>query len=220
MVYGKKLRLRNDYRRTMNEKRQNMRCGNPWKVGVMLMAGVLVLGIVSAKAGQEGGMDTTVYSFSAETIDGQARLLEQYKGKVLLIVNTASKCGFTDQYSDLEALYKTYNARGFEILAFPSNDFLFQEPGSNEEIKNFCETKFHTTFDLFAKIKVKGKEAHPLYQWLVNQQTYGGEISWNFNKFLIDRNGHVIARFSSRVNPQAPEVIRAVEDALREQTKK
>ena len=194
--------------------------GNRWKVGVMLMAGVLVLGNVNAKAGQEVGMDKTVYSFSAETIEGQARTLAQYKGKVLLIVNTASKCGFTDQYRDLEALYTTYSAPGFEILAFPSNDFLFQEPGSNEEIKNFCETKFHTTFDLFAKIKVKGKEAHPLYQWLVNHEMYGGEISWNFNKFLIDRNGRVIARFSSRDNPQAPEVIRAVEDALREQTKK
>jgi len=135
-----------------------------------------------------------------------------------LIVNTASKCGFTGQYEGLQALYDQYKEQGLVVLGFPSNDFLRQEPGTNEEIKSFCKINYGVTFPLFAKIAVKGKEQHPLYHYLTSAETnpeHSGKITWNFNKFLIDRDGLVMARFGSRTQPQDAKLIKQLEDALK-----
>jgi glutathione peroxidase len=161
---------------------------------------------------------TSVYDFKITDIDGNDANLADYKGKVLLIVNVASKCGFTPQYKGLENIYRQYKDRGFEILAFPSNDFMGQEPGTNKEIKTFCQLNYQVSFPLFAKISVKGKDIHPLYKFLTEKSTdpkFAGDITWNFNKFLIDRNGNTINRFDSKTEPQNPEVIKTIEDALK-----
>ena len=165
-------------------------------------------------------MPDSIYGFVMKNIDGQDVPLEQYKGKALLIVNVASKCGFTPQYQGLQALYEKYKDRGFLVLGFPANNFLWQEPGSNEDIKQFCSLKYNVTFPMFAKISVRGKDQHPLYQYLTDKKTnpeFGGKISWNFNKFLIDRQGKIAARFDSRTAPEAPEVAKAIEKALKDQ---
>lgn len=157
---------------------------------------------------------TNIYSFTMKTIDDQEKSLADYKGKVLLVVNTASKCGFTPQYAGLEKLYEKYKARGFEILAFPANNFMGQEPGNNSEIKEFCSLKFHTTFPLFSKISVKGKDVHPLYAYLTHDTDFKGTIGWNFNKFLIDSQGRVVARFGSTTDPLSKDLISKLEAAL------
>lgn len=138
----------------------------------------------------------SVYSFKVEDSKGDLVDLSTYKGKTLLIVNVASKCGFTKQYTPLEAMYKKYEDKGLVILAFPCNQFLFQEPGTNEEIQSFCQLKYGVTFPVFGKINVNGKEAHPLYKYL-KDQTGGDSIKWNFNKFLLDKNGKIIKRYAS-----------------------
>jgi glutathione peroxidase len=161
---------------------------------------------------------TTIHDFTLNSIDGQPTSLGQFKGKVVLIVNVASRCGFTPQYAGLEALYNKYKDRGLVILGFPANNFLRQEPGTNEAIKTFCSTKYHVTFPMFAKVSVKGADKTPLYQFLTDKKANsatGGEIGWNFTKFLADRNGKVIARFASRVEPESAELVRAIEAALR-----
>jgi glutathione peroxidase len=161
---------------------------------------------------------SSIHEFTLNSIDGQPTSLAQFKGKVVLIVNVASRCGFTPQYAGLEALYNKYKDQGFVVLGFPANNFLWQEPGTNAEIKTFCSTKYHVTFPMFAKVSVKGSEKTPLYQFLTGKKanpSTGGEIGWNFTKFLADRNGNVIARFGTRVAPDAPELIQAVEAALR-----
>ncbi len=157
----------------------------------------------------------SLYDLTVKTIDGSDKSLSDYKGKVLLIVNTASKCGFTGQYQGLEALYEQYKDQGFEILAFPANDFLGQEPGSNEEIKSFCALKYKTTFPLFAKITVKGDAMSPVYRYLTTASGFEGGITWNFNKFLIGRDGKVIARFDSKIEPQDPSIIQKLQEALK-----
>ena len=146
-----------------------------------------------------------LYDFSADTLDGQRVTLETFRGKVLLIVNTASKCGFTPQYTGLENLQKTYAARGFEVLGFPCDQFGHQEPGDAAEIATFCSTKYDVTFPLFAKIDVNGAGAHPLWAWLKSEKSglFGGAIKWNFTKFLIDRAGHVADRFAPTTTPAA-----------------
>jgi glutathione peroxidase len=156
----------------------------------------------------------SVHEFAAVTIDGVEKPLSEFRGRVLLIVNTASRCGFTSQYESLESLYERYHARGLEILAFPSNDFMGQEPGSNAEIKEFCALKYKTTFPLFAKIRVKGKDAHPLYRFLTRDSGFPGAISWNFNKFLVDADGRVVARFGSPTDPLSKEVVAKIESIL------
>src|SRR3989338_6220120 len=156
----------------------------------------------------------SIYDFKVETIDGKKQSLEDYKGKLLLVVNTASLCGYTPQYKTLEELYQKYKDAGFEILAFPANNFRSQEPGTNEEIKNFCTLQYKTTFPLFSKISVKGDDIHPLYQYLTSQSGFEGPISWNFNKFLISPDGHVLARFDSKTDPMSAEIISAVEKNL------
>ena len=159
-------------------------------------------------------MPQSVHDFTMTTIDGAPQSLSAYKGKVLLIVNTASRCGFTPQYKGLEALYEQYKDKGFEVLGFPANNFMGQEPGSNEEIKQFCALKFKTTFPLFAKISVGGNDINPLYAFLTKQPGAEGSITWNFNKFLVGKDGKVIARFGSKTDPQDPELISVLEKAL------
>lgn len=161
--------------------------------------------------------ETDFYAIEVNTITGEPVNMEQYKGKVLLIVNTASKCGFTPQYEGLENLYETYKSRGLLVLGFPSNDFMRQEPGSNEEIASFCKMNYGVTFPMFEKIVVKGQGQHPLYAYLTSKQTnpeYSGEISWNFNKFLISRNGEIVNRFGSRTKPDDKDLVAAIETEL------
>ncbi|MGH7166186.1 MAG: glutathione peroxidase [Nitrospiraceae bacterium] len=172
-----------------------------------------------AGAGQEARMlmaaqSGSVYDFTMNDIDGKPLPLSRFQGKVLLLVNTASFCGNTPQYSELETMYERYQARGLEILAFPANNFGRQEPGSNEEIKSFCYTKYSLTFPLFSKISVKGGDKHPLYQYLTERSPFPGEVEWNFQKYLVDRNGNVIARFHHRTKPLSDEIVREVESAL------
>jgi len=158
------------------------------------------------------------YGFAVETIDGKRTTLAPYRGKVVLVVNVASKCGFTKQYAGLQKLYETYRERGLVLLGFPSNDFLGQEPGTNAEIQQFCTLNFGVTFPLFAKIKVKGDDKHPLFGWLTDNALHpgmGGEVSWNFNKFLVGRDGALLARFGSRTTPDAAELTEAIEQALK-----
>lgn len=143
----------------------------------------------------------SVHEFQVKTIDGADVSLSQYRGKALLLVNTASQCGYTPQYEGLERLYQSYKARGLEVLAFPSNDFGAQEPGTNPEIKSFCEVRYKTTFPLFAKVAVKGPAADPLYKYLTSREGLTREVAWNFNKFLVDTDGKVVAQFESRVDP-------------------
>ena len=159
----------------------------------------------------------SVYDFQVKTVDGRDVCLSRYKGKVLLIVNTASQCGYTPQYKGLEELYQTYKAHGFEVLAFPSNDFGGQEPGTNEEIRTFCERRYRTTFPLFAKIPVKGPKADPLYRYLTTLPANGGEVTWNFKKFLVDSSGNVVAHLDSSVEPTSVELKRKIEFLLPKQ---
>ena len=156
----------------------------------------------------------SVYDFTMKTIDGHERKLSDYRGKVLLIVNVASKCGFTPQYEGLETLYRMYKSRGFVILGFPANNFLHQEPGTDAEIQAFCRTTYDVTFDLFSKISVKGDDIHPLYAYLTERSPVPGKITWNFNKFLVDREGHVVSRFDSKITPMSKELMGRVEALL------
>jgi glutathione peroxidase len=161
---------------------------------------------------------TSVYDFTMNDIDGKPVKLETYKGQVVLIVNVASKCGYTPQYEGLQATYAKYKDRGLVILGFPANNFMGQEPGTNEEIKQFCSLKYNVTFPMFAKISVKGEDKHELYKFLTDKSTnpeFGGEISWNFNKFLVDKSGKIIARFSSGDKPEGEKVTQAIELALK-----
>ncbi|CAN5781402.1 hypothetical protein BH11MYX4_BH11MYX4_13250 [soil metagenome] len=167
----------------------------------------------AAAAASGKPMTASVHEFTLDTIDGTPRSLGDFRGKVLLLVNTASECGYTPQYQGLEKLHTTYGARGFSVVGFPSNDFGGQEPGSNKEIKAFCTAKFGVTFPMFAKIPVKGPAKHPLYAMLV-QTPPAGEVKWNFNKFLVGKDGKVIARFDSDVTPESPELASAIEKAL------
>lgn len=159
-------------------------------------------------------MNTGIYGYTVEDIDGNSVTLEQYRGDVLLIVNVASKCGYTPQYETLEKLYRAYKDQGFKVLGFPANNFGKQEPGSNEEIKEFCSTKFDVTFDMFEKISVKGDDRHPLFAYLTDESELPGEIKWNFYKFLVNRNGEVVARWDSRSDPMSDDITAKVEEYL------
>ena len=178
----------------------------------------LITGLGDAQAEQEellmAAKTTSLYDFTMDDIDGKPVNLSQFKGQALLVVNTASFCGNTPQYTDLETMYEQYHEKGFEILAFPANNFGQQEPGTNAEIKGFCLTKYSVTFPLFSKISVKGTDKHPLYQYLTEQSPFPGEVEWNFQKYLVDRSGNVVARFHHRTKPLAPEVVKEVERVL------
>ncbi len=155
--------------------------------------------------------------FVVKDIDGKEVDLGNYRGKVVLIVNVASRCGYTPQYAGLEKLYETYKDRGLVIIGFPANNFKQQEPGTDEEIKKFCQGNYNVTFPMMSKISVKGDDKHPLYKFLTEQPTAGdfaGEIGWNFTKFLVDRNGNVMARFATKTKPSDDVVTEAVEKAL------
>lgn len=162
-------------------------------------------------------MNTTLHEFSLKDIDGTPTDLSAYKGKVVLIVNVASFCGYTKQYTSLEKLYRTYKDKGLVILGIPSNDFGEQEPGTEEEIKSFCSTKYDVTFPMFSKIVVKGDAKAPLYAWLTSgdgDASLAGEVGWNFEKFLVGKDGKLIGRFSTKTDPMADDVVRAIETAL------
>ncbi len=181
--------------------------------------GVLILAMAFALVNTSGGEEmAAIYKIPVTTIQGEETTLQQYAGKVLFIVNVASKCGFTGQYEGLQALYEQYTEQGLVVLGFPANDFLGQEPGNEEEIMEFCTLNYGVAFPMFSKITVKeGEDQHPLYQWLTGKDTnpvFAGKITWNFNKFLIGRDGRVLARFGSRDQPQDPKVIDAIVSAL------
>ena len=160
-------------------------------------------------------MNKNISSIVVKDMDSNDVKLSEYNGNVLLIVNVASYCGYTKQYSGLKLIYEKYNDMGFEILAFPCNQFGEQEPGTNEEIKNFCSSKFDVTFKLFDKIDVKGKDKSPLYSILTDNEITGkADIKWNFEKFLVDKNGNIIARYPSKVEPTSEELISAIEKEL------
>jgi glutathione peroxidase len=162
-------------------------------------------------------MTKTIYDFQEKTIDGKAKSLADYKGKAVLIVNVASKCGLTPQYKGLEELHEAYGAKGFAVLGFPANEFGAQEPGTEDQIKDFCTTNYGVKFDMFSKVKVKGDGIDPLFDYLTSTATnpkFAGEIKWNFNKFLVGKNGEVLARFEPKVEPTSPEVKQAIEKAL------
>jgi len=164
----------------------------------------------------QNGSHTTphFYDFVMDDIDGKPIPLERFRGKVLLIVNTASFCGNTPQYEELQTLYQQYKDQGFEILAFPANDFGRQEPGTNEEIASFCYTKYAIDFPLFSKIVVKGPNKHPLYKYLTEQSPFKGEVRWNFQKYLLDREGQVIEKFRPGSKPLSESVVQNIAQAL------
>ena len=185
------------------------------------LAGLLVatpLAVVTA-AGPTNKA-TSVLDFHVKDIEGKDVDLASYKGKVLLIVNTASQCGLTPQYKGLEEVYEKYKKQGFEVLAFPANEFGKQEPGTNQQIKEFCSTQYQVSFPLFSKVVVNGKGIDPRFDYLTSETTnpkYAGVIKWNFNKFLVDRKGEVIARFDPNRDPHWSEpVVAAIEKALAE----
>jgi glutathione peroxidase len=161
---------------------------------------------------------TTVHDFKLKSIDGQDKSLKDYSGHPLLIVNVASRCGLTPQYTALEGLYQRFKGRGLVVLGFPCNDFGAQEPGTEAEIKTFCETNYNVTFPLFGKVHVKGPQRAPLYEYLTTQSTAPdgpGDIAWNFAKFLVGKDGKVLARFGPQTTPDAPEILSAIEAATK-----
>jgi glutathione peroxidase len=181
------------------------------KLGNYLPFGVLLIMATSLFAA------SGIYTFTLNSIDGKPAPLADYKGKVVLLVNVASQCGYTPQYSALEAIYEKYKGQGFVILGFPANNFGAQEPGTNEEIKTFCSRKYSVTFPMYAKISVKGDDQAPFYAYLTKETGPGiaGDIKWNFTKFLVDRDGKVIQRFEPAVTPDSKEVTAAIEKQLK-----
>jgi glutathione peroxidase len=177
-----------------------------------LLLGLVILMTTSTFAA------SNLYTFTLPNIDGKPLPLADFKGKVILMVNVASQCGYTPQYSALEAVYLKYKDQGFVILGFPANNFGQQEPGTNEEIKTFCSRKYSVTFPLYSKISVKGADQAPLYQYLTKDAdpSHTGDIKWNFTKFLVDRNGNVVQRFEPAVTPDSPDVTSAIEKLLKQ----
>jgi glutathione peroxidase len=161
----------------------------------------------------------TVYNFTLKSIDHQPVSLSAYHGKALLLVNVASKCGYTPQYAALEKLYETYKDKGLVIVGIPANNFMSQEPGTDAEIKTFCTNKYNVSFPMMSKVSVKGEDQAPLYAFLTDKSSdpkFSGEIKWNFTKFLFDRNGNPVARFEPATTPDSPEMIAAIEAALKQ----
>lgn len=188
-------------------------------VVTLVCAGVFAISLSSRAiaAPESGETMTSIYDFTLKDIDRKEVNLGQYRGKVVMMVNVASRCGYTPQYEGLQKVYLKYKDRGFVILGFPANNFMAQEPGTDEEIKTFCSTKYSVTFPIFSKISVKGDDIHPLYKLLTSKETnpdFGGDIKWNFSKFLLDKNGKIIARFEPGVKPESDPVIQAIEKAL------
>jgi glutathione peroxidase len=175
---------------------------------------ILILGVACASLAAQS---KSIYDFTMKSIDGQQVSLGSYSGKVVLLVNVASKCGFTPQYAGLEALYTKYKDRGLVIVGIPANNFMSQEPGTDAEIKTFCTNKYNVTFPMMSKVSVKGDDKTPLYVFLTGKDTdpqFSGDIKWNFTKFLFDRSGKPVARFEPNVTPDSPQVTAAIEAAL------
>jgi glutathione peroxidase len=176
------------------------------------LAAVVLAACVKAVSTPNAEIQGTVYDYTVETIDGNKMSLADYKGKVLLIVNVASNCGYTPQYADLQKLYETHKNKDFEILAFPANNFMNQEPGSNAQIKNFCSNNYGITFPLFSKISVKGDDIHPLYKFLT--ESTNEKVKWNFQKYLINREGKPVAVFTPPVNVTDKEFVEKLNPLL------
>jgi glutathione peroxidase len=180
---------------------------------------LILSSILAAQQKEKMAVDQKgLYGYTMKTIDGKDKSLADYKGKVLLVVNVASFCGYTPQYKDLEEVYQKYKEKGFAILGFPANNFGRQEPGTDEEIKTFCETKYNVTFDLFSKISVKGDDQHPLYQYITKDSPFPGDVKWNFQKYLVDKKGNIVAKFPSKVRPTDKEVIQQIEMLMNDQS--
>ena len=187
------------------------------KARAMAAIALAAFGIASGVSAEDEEGTVQVTKYTMKDIDGREVDLGRYQGKVLLLVNVASKCGLTPQYTQLVQIHQKYRDLGFEVLGFPANNFMGQEPGTNEEIKTFCSTRFGVEFPIFSKISVKGDDIDPLYAELTSTEAngeLGGEIKWNFTKFLVGKDGRVIDRFEPQVKPDAPEVTRAIEAAI------
>jgi glutathione peroxidase len=184
--------------------------------GILLL--VVTLVAAAAHGADERGQKTDAAplpDFELVRLNGEPDHLGAYRGRVLLIVNTASECGYTPQYEGLQKIYKRYRARGFTVLGFPSNDFGKQEPGSDEQIGKFCRMNYGVEFPMFSKCKVLGEDAHPLYRELESRPApIGGDVTWNFEKYLVDREGRVVARFDPEVEPEDPRITQRIEDLL------
>lgn len=186
---------------------------------IAVLAGLALVGFVGAgQAPAEGDRDVpAALNFTMQSIDGKAMPLASYQGKVILLVNVASRCGLTPQYQQLQALHEKYKDQGLVVVGIPANEFGGQEPGSNEEIAAFCTSKYNVTFPMMAKVVVKGKDICPLYDFLTSQKTnprFAGAIKWNFEKFVINRQGQVVARFDPRTKPDSPDVVKLLEAEL------
>jgi glutathione peroxidase len=176
----------------------------------MKFTGLLVLVTIFTGMNAINAQNKTFHDFSATTISGETLDFSIFKGKKILVVNTASKCGLTPQYEDLEKLYKQFGGENFEIIGFPANNFLKQEPGTNEEIKEFCEVNYGVTFQMMSKISVKGKDIHPIYQWLTSKGENGvmdSKVSWNFQKYMIDENGNLVDYANPKENPLSDKIV-------------
>lgn len=181
----------------------------------MKTAGLLII-IFMMSLNATNTTTDTVYEFKPTNINGEETSLEEFEGKVLLIVNTASECGYTPQYEGLQSLYEQYNDKGLEVLGFPANNFGGQEPGTDEEIKQFCKVNYDVTFPMFSKVSVKGEDQHPLFEYLTSapNPNFTGEIKWNFEKFLVGKDGKLKHRFRSDVEPESEKIFRAIETEL------
>jgi glutathione peroxidase len=187
---------------------------------VVMFAGLFISQVVPplTRADEKGDKKVpAVLNFKMDGLDGNEVDLSRYAGKVVLIVNVASKCGYTPQYKGLEAIYEKYGSEGLVVLGVPSNDFGHQEPGTSEEIATFCKSRYKVKFDMVAKVPVKGEDKVPLYKYLTSQDTdpkFAGPIKWNFTKFLVGRNGDVVARFEPKVKPESEQIVQAIEAEL------
>jgi len=179
----------------------------------VLITIVIAIGSIPAQE-KIKSMNAPIYNFTMKTLAGKEQALADFKGKVVMVVNTASFCGYTPQYKDLEAVYKQYKDKGFVIIGFPSNNFGKQEPGSDGDIAAFCERNYGVSFPMFSKISVKGSDIHPLYKYLTTETPFKEEIAWNFTKFLVDKNGNVAAKFPSKVKPNEKEVLAKIDELL------
>ena len=189
-----------------------------FSIAAIVIAFVASLAFLTlSSAEQPVNAASSIYDFKVKDIDGKDIKLKKYKGSVLLVVNTASKCGYTPQYEGLQVTFDKFKDKGLVVLGFPANNFGGQEPGTAAEIKEFCESKYKVTFPMFAQISVKGDDADPLYAYLTSKETnpqFAGDITWNFNKFLIDRKGNIVARFTSKETPTSEAVTQAIEKYL------
>jgi glutathione peroxidase len=176
---------------------------------ILLLTGLLVMSFTTER-------NDNVHQYEENLINGENVSLSSFEGDVLLIVNTASKCGYTPQYEGLQAIYEEFSDQGFKVLGFPANNFAGQEPGSDEEIAQFCEMNYGVTFPMFTKVSVKGDDIHPLFEYLTKAENpdFTGDIGWNFEKFLVDGNGNLIRRFKSNVTPESEEITSAIQELL------